>query len=301
MSVLEGGDGGPTRLELVVARAARNVQCAGKAFVRSKALELRGPSGAGGAAAHRSGSLSEPNFEDDIEYLRGLDPRDWKQQDHYTVLGIASLRHKASDDLIKRAYRAKVLKHHPDKRRAQGESIVTDDDYFTCITRAYEILGTPAKRRSYDSVDPEFDDSLPSTSDLKDDFFETFTIYFETNARWSEKKNVPPLGDNSTPRENVEKFYNFWYDFESWREYSYLDEEEKEKGQDRDERRWIEKQNKAVRAKKKKEEMSRIRALVDLAYNNDPRIVRFKQEDKDKKLAAKRARQVMIFIYLKNV
>lgn len=36
--------------------------------------------------------------------------------------------------------------------------------------------------------------------------------------------------------------------------------------------------------------MSRIRALVDLAYNNDPRIVRIKNEEKEKKQAAKRAR-----------
>lgn len=100
-------------------------------------------------------------------------------------------------------------------------------------------------------------------------------------------KNV---GDENADREHVEKFYSFWYSFESWREYSYLDEEDKDKGQDREERRWIDKQNKAVRIKRKKEEMSRIRALVDLAYNNDPRIVRFKNEEKEKKQAAKRAR-----------
>lgn len=102
--------------------------------------------------------------------------------------------------------------------------------------------------------------------------------------------NCCKTGDENASREHVEKFYNFWYSFESWREYSYLDEEDKDKGQDREERRWIEKQNKTIRIKRKKEEMSRIRSLVDLAYNNDPRIVRIKNEEKEKKQAAKRAR-----------
>lgn len=102
------------------------------------------------------------------------------------------------------------------------------------------------------------------------------------------------IGDENASRQNVDNFYNFWYDFESWREYSYLDEEDKDKGQDREERRWIEKQNKDIRKKRKKEEMSRIRSLVDLAYNNDPRIVKFRNEDKEKKQAAKRARMSVV-------
>jgi DnaJ family protein C protein 2 len=56
-------------------------------------------------------------------------------------------------------------------------------------------------------------------------------------------------------------------------------------------RKWIEKKNKVTRAKRKKEEMTRIRSLVDMAYNIDPRIKKFQQEDKDKKNAAKRAKQ----------
>ena len=32
------------------------------------------------------------------------------------------------------------------------QEIKEDDDYFTCITKAFEILGNPVKRRSYDSV-----------------------------------------------------------------------------------------------------------------------------------------------------
>ena len=75
----------------------------------------------------------------------------------------------------------------------------------------------------------------------------------------------------------MEKFYKFWYAFESWREYSYLDEEDKESGSDRDERRWIEKNNRIQRAERKKEEMKRIRTLVDNSYNSDPRVMRFRE------------------------
>lgn len=56
-------------------------------------------------------------------------------------------------------------------------------------------------------------------------------------------------------------------------------------------RKWIEKKNKATRAKRKKEEMARIRSLVDMAYNTDPRIKKFQQAEKDKKTAAKKAKQ----------
>lgn len=58
------------------------------------------------------------------------------------ILTIQSIfRYNATDDDIKRAYRKIVLKHHPDKRKAQGENVQTDSDYFTCITKAYETLG----------------------------------------------------------------------------------------------------------------------------------------------------------------
>lgn len=230
-------------------------------------------------------------YEDDVEYLRSLDPKEWKNQDHYKVLGIGNLRIRATEDIIKTAYRKKVLKHHPDKRKALGEEVKADDDYFTCITMAYETLGNVNRRRAYDSVDPEFDNNLPSSSDLKKDFYEVFSYYFDLNSRWSEKRRVPNIGNASSSREMVERFYSFWYDFKSWREYSYEDEEDKDKCQDREERRYVDKLNKAERLRKKKEEMSRIRQLVDLAYNNDPRIAKFKQDDKEKKLAAKRAKQ----------
>jgi len=237
--------------------------------------------------------VDEFDDEEDSGVMKSLDPKNWKKQDHYAVLGLSKLRNKATDDQIKRAYKLKVLRHHPDKRRARGIPVKEEEEaYFTCITRAYETLGVPSKRRAFDSVDPLFDDDIPSnSSESKETFYETFGPAFERNARWSIKRNVPLLGDNSTSFDDVNKFYSFWYEFESWREYSYLDEEEKEKGENRDERRWIEKQNKAARQKLKKEEVARIRQLVDNAYALDPRIQRFKTEEKEKKLSEKKAKQ----------
>ncbi|XP_054655832.1 dnaJ homolog subfamily C member 2 [Dunckerocampus dactyliophorus] len=223
--------------------------------------------------------------------LRTLDPKDWKNQDHYAVLGLPHLRYKATQKQIKAAHKAIVLKHHPDKRKAAGEQILEgDNDYFTCITKAIEALSDPVKRRAFDSVDPTFDNSVPSKSEGKENFFQVFASVFERNSRWSTKKHVPKLGAMESSFEDVDNFYSFWYNFDSWREFSYLDEEEKEKAECRDERRWIEKQNRASRAQRKKEEMNRIRTLVDTAYSCDPRIKKFKEEEKARKESEKKAK-----------
>ncbi|OBS71990.1 hypothetical protein A6R68_13434 [Neotoma lepida] len=218
--------------------------------------------------------LSEESEDEELQLeefpmLKTLDPKDWKNQDHYAVLGLGHIRYKATQRQIKAAHKAMVLKHHPDKRKAAGEPIKEgDNDYFTCITKAYEMLSDPVKRRAFNSVDPTFDNSVPSKSEAKDNFFQVFSPVFERNSRWSNKKNVPKLGDMNSSFEDVDAFYSFC----------------------RDERRWIEKQNRATRAQRKKEEMNRIRTLVDNAYSCDPRIKKFKEEEKAKKEAEKKAK-----------
>lgn len=74
--------------------------------------------------------------------------------------------------------RLMVLKHHPDKCKGTGEEMREGDEYFTCITKAYEVLGVPAKRTAYDSVDPEFDDSVPSAATVKKNGFFQVNIGF---------------------------------------------------------------------------------------------------------------------------
>ena len=161
--------------------------------------------GADSASSSSEEEEEDVEFEDDLEYLRSLDPKECKEQDHYRVLGIPRLRIRATEEQIRKAYRFKVLRHHPDKRRAAGEDIREDDDYFTCITRAFETLGAPAKRRSYDSVDPEFDDDLPELKKgvSEAEFLAAYGPAFERNARWSVKKHVPKLGDERYKKNTV--------------------------------------------------------------------------------------------------
>lgn len=241
-------------------------------------------------------SAEEDLYDDDEDdaMLQTLDPKEYKDHDLYAILGLSKLRYKATQHDIKKAHKRKVLKHHPDKRDDRKTRVRKsgDDDYFSCITKAYEILGNLVRRRAYDSVDPQFDNDVPpNNQQSKDKFYRTFSDAFQRNARWSIKKPVPDLGDDKSTFKEVNNFYNFWYDFQSWREFSYLDEEEKEKGECREERRWIDKQNRAERQRRKKEENARMRSLIDNAYACDPRIKRFKDEEKERKASEKRAKQ----------
>lgn len=226
------------------------------------------------------------------KYLMKLDPNDCKNQDHYKVLGLSKLRWQATADEIRFCYRQKVLKHHPDKKKHRG-IVMEKEEYFTCITKAYEQVGmSDAKRQAFDSIDHKFNDAIPNDKSINhDNFFTELAPIFQLNSRWSSIKPVPELGKTDATREAVENFYDFWFNFQSWREFSYLDEEDKERGEDRYERREMEKQNKAERERRRKEEAKRIRKLVDMAYAKDPRIIKFKKEQQAKKDKIKEDRQ----------
>jgi curved DNA-binding protein CbpA len=71
-------------------------------------------------------------------------PRDWATYDYYALLGIEPT---ADADEVTRAFRMLAKQSHPDS---------TDDAaavvYFSDLTAAYEVLGDPDLRRSYDEV-----------------------------------------------------------------------------------------------------------------------------------------------------
>ncbi|KAM5546822.1 hypothetical protein ABKV19_001376 [Rosa sericea] len=224
--------------------------------------------------------------------------------DHYTLLGLSDLREAATPEQIRKAYLKSALKYHPDKltflilaeqseaaRKAKKEEI---DTHFKKIVAAYEVLSDPVQRRNYDSGriysstssgghtstdsststptedhhhqhqrhDP--DDEIPSDC-APGDFFKVFGPAFERNARWSAKKPVPGLGNERTPMEEVDKFYEFWYSFKSSRDFT-------SKYQYKRDREWAMRQ-----------EYIRIRRLADNAYGKDPRILRRKEEEKAEK------------------
>ncbi|KAK6223429.1 Zuotin [Pestalotiopsis sp. IQ-011] len=202
--------------------------------------------------------------------------KDWKQQDHYEVLGITRYRWKATEDQIKRAHRKKVLKHHPDKKAASGAT--EDDNFFKCIQKATEVLLDPVKRRQFDSVDEKADVEPPSKKEAQKNFYKTWGRVFKSESRFSKTQPVPQLGGEDATKEEVDTFYNFWYNLESWRSFEYLDEDVPDDNENRDQKRHQERKNLNARKKRKAEDNARLRKLVDDCLAGDERIKRFKQE-----------------------
>ncbi|KAG8417258.1 Zuotin [Metarhizium acridum] len=198
----------------------------------------------------------ESEAEDPMMLQR--EAKDWKTQDHYKILGLSKYRWKATEDQIKKAHRKKVLKHHPDKKAAQGRT--EDDQFFKCIQKATEVLLDPVKRRQYDSVDEEADVEPPTKKQLQKDSPRTY------------------VGNADSTKEHVEDFYNFWYNFDSWRSFEYLDEDVPDDNENRDQKRHVERKNANARKKKKAEDNARLRKLLDEASAGDERIKRFRQE-----------------------
>jgi DnaJ family protein C protein 2 len=135
-----------------------------------------------------------------------------------------------------------VLKHHPDKKSgATGDS--NDDAFFKCIQKAMDVLTNAEKRRQFDSVDPavlDAEEDAPTERTFKGlkepaleaRFFKEFAPHFEREAHFSRRQPVPLLGAPDAGKAEVEGFYDFWYNFDSWRSFEYLDKEVNE-GSDR--------------------------------------------------------------------
>ena len=83
--------------------------------------------------------------------------------------------------------------------------------------------------------------------------------------------------------EEVDGFYDFWFDFKSWRIIQGEDEHILEDAEDAYEKRWMHVENERERKRLKKEHMKNISMLRDLTFKRDPRVLAVKAEEARKK------------------
>ena len=169
-----------------------------------------------------------------------------------------------------------MLKHHPDKRAAVGGT--EDDQFFKCIQKATEVLLDPARRKQYDSVDEKANVEPPSKKEASKNYNKLWGRVFKSESRFSKIQPVPQFGDDNSTKEEVDNFYNFWYNFDSWRSFEYLDEDVPDDNENRSQKRHMERKNTNARSKRKAEDNARLRKLLDDASAGDERIKRFRQQ-----------------------
>ena len=112
----------------------------------------------------------------------------------------------------------------------------------------------------------------------KGNYYKLWGRVFKNESRFSRVQPVPQFGDENATKDEVDAFYNFWYNFDSWRSFEYLDEDVPDDNENRDQKRHMERKNTNARKKKKAEDNARLRKLLDDASAGDARIKRFRQE-----------------------
>lgn len=196
--------------------------------------------------------------------------------DWYGVLKLEQ-QDGATEEQIKAAYRRRCLETHPDKQQNHS------DELFKQVQRAFDILGDPDTRQTYDSSRP-FDDSIPGEVVEASAFYTSFGPVFERNKKWSSVPGMPSLGNDKTSYAEVLRFYDRWTGFQSWLDFSHLaDLEEIDESMCREEKRYYQRENQRQLNHYHKEEQKRIRTLVDRARRNDPRLRRRREEEEEKR------------------
>uniref|UniRef100_A0A1Q3F275 DnaJ homolog subfamily C member 21 n=1 Tax=Culex tarsalis TaxID=7177 RepID=A0A1Q3F275_CULTA len=219
---------------------------------------------------------------------------------HYEVLG---LTRTAEDDEIKKAYRKLALRWHPDKNLDNPEEA---NQQFLLVQAAYDVLSDAQERAWYDNHREQIlrgghtnyeDNSVDlfqyfTTSCYKgfgDDpggFYAVYAEVFHTIASEEieflddeeEFEAIPRFGNSQSDYESeVRQFYGFWEGFCTKKSYAWLNPHNIAEIRDRRILKAIERDNKKVQQKARKERNEEIRSLVLFVKKRDRRVQAYKK------------------------
>lgn len=226
---------------------------------------------------------------------------------HYEILNVPR---SADETEIKTAYKKLALKWHPDKNL---ENIEDAKEQFQLVQQAYEILSDRQERAWYDnhreqilrSSDKNYEEKILDVyqffsgscfkgfGDDEHGFYSVYRKVFEQIAaedlEYMEDKDefcsVPTFGYSySSYEEVVGVFYSYWSSYSTKKSYVWLDPYDIKDARHRRVLKLIDKENKKVRVKAKKERNEEVRALVAFVCKRDRRVTTFKKQLEAKNL-----------------
>jgi len=214
---------------------------------------------------------------------------------YYEILGVTK---DVSDEELKKSYRKLALKWHPDKN---PDNVAEAKEQFQLVQQAYDVLGDAHERSWYDSHRESI--LKGAGSDYKDDSLDVFQ-YFTTScfqgygdeeggfyAVYNEVFNklaaedaeyvadegsdfeIPSFGNsNSSYEDVVHPFYAYWQSYSTKKSYAWLDPYNIRDAPNRRIVRSVEKENKKVRDKARKQRNEEVRNLVVFVRKRDKRV-----------------------------
>lgn len=125
-------------------------------------------------------------------------------EDYYALLGLEKENVFCSEKDIKEMWKKISHMCHPDKSPPATRDFA--EQRYKAQQKAYATLSVNQTRRGYDST-LKFDEKVPKEAQGKGaDFFKVYGPVFERNARFSEIRPVPLLGNEKTPYDDVDRY-----------------------------------------------------------------------------------------------
>uniref|UniRef100_A0A1B6MKP1 DnaJ homolog subfamily C member 21 n=1 Tax=Graphocephala atropunctata TaxID=36148 RepID=A0A1B6MKP1_9HEMI len=215
---------------------------------------------------------------------------------YYDVLGVPR---DSSEDEIKKSYRKLALQWHPDKNPNNAEEAKIQ---FQLVQQAYEVLSDSHERAWYDKhresilrggLGSNYDDNsldifqyftsncFSGYNDGEKGFYSVYREVFNKIA--AEDSNfdsgsdsdfeIPNFGkSNSSYEDVVHSFYCFWQGYTTKKSFAWLNIYDIKEAPNRKVAKMMEKENKKVRDKAKKERNEEIRNLVTFVKKRDKRV-----------------------------